>query len=417
MTNTVHSLTEKELVGKVVEFRGYSEAGIEAIFQPGQHIRIEKYNPMDGGMTASAVDGEQSDTVFLDEVIPPVAEVDEPADTQEVETPVAAKKPRKSKAVAKPKKVVAAKAAKTAAPKAKAKARAKNPTVEITEFKVRLEDSEPDMLDVLAGNEFIPSDGELVAEPPVTTVTAVSDKGVSTAVMDSQRVSAILHEQDALDAAKALVAQAEETYFTLGGVLAHIYYEGIYKTVGYDGKRGFADYIDRELGIHYRKAMYLIDIYVKFRAIGIDEHRLTQIGWSKAKEIKDYATPDNFDELLELAQTKSRTELIEHMQRTFVADGTGTPGRLSKLKLHFSLFADQAETVTRALDAAKERAGNDDVNQALEFICAEWLSITDGIDVSLEDATRHLELKYGVRLVPQSTVDSEGLLAPASTEQ
>jgi uncharacterized lipoprotein YehR (DUF1307 family) len=67
-------------------------------------------------------------------------------------------------------------------------------------------------------------------------------------------LAAILEGADALDAAEDLVNQAEEAYFNLGGVLAHIYYEGHYKTAGFDGQNGFGDYTQERLNINYRKA-------------------------------------------------------------------------------------------------------------------------------------------------------------------
>lgn len=85
-------------------------------------------------------------------------------------------------------------------------------------------------------------------------------------------------QHEALDAAKAVTRQVDETNFTLGGVLNHIYAEGIHKTAGYDGKRGFANYCKTELGIEYRKAMELRTIYIIYSQAGVDETRLSEIG-------------------------------------------------------------------------------------------------------------------------------------------
>lgn len=72
-------------------------------------------------------------------------------------------------------------------------------------------------------------------------------------VKNTEALEEILTGQDALAAAPALVEAAEEAYFNLGGVLAHIYHEGLYKGAGYDGPQGFADYTKAELGVDYRK--------------------------------------------------------------------------------------------------------------------------------------------------------------------
>jgi hypothetical protein len=72
-------------------------------------------------------------------------------------------------------------------------------------------------------------------------------------IVDSQTVRTILESKDMLDAAKELAVVAEETFISLGGVLHHIYETGAHKTLGYDGKRGFADYMLKALNIQYRK--------------------------------------------------------------------------------------------------------------------------------------------------------------------
>ena len=99
----------------------------------------------------------------------------------------------------------------------------------------------------------------------------------------SSNSTAINLQHEALDAAKAVARQVDETNFTLGSVLNHIYAEGTHKTAGYDGKRGFASYCETELGIEYRKAMELRKIYMIYSQAGVDETPLFEIGWSKAK--------------------------------------------------------------------------------------------------------------------------------------
>lgn len=342
----------KITVGQVVTFKGYSEADMsedDMIFRAGQQVRIEKINA-DGGMVAMPVEGDgPGDTVFPEEIEAAAVVQAEVADEA---APVAETKPAAKKAS-----------------KAKAKAAAPAP----------------------------------VEEAPAPVEEQVADDAVQPGTMvevrqDSQSVRDILAEQDALEAAKALIEQVERTYFTLGGVLSHIYAEGIHKSVGYDGKRGFADYVEAELGIQYRKAMYLINIYDYFRALGVDETRLGEIGWSKAKELVNHANADNFDELVDYAKSNTRDDLVKFLKTQNVSDGTGEGGSVKKVRLTFSLFADQSETVTRAIDAAKSMAGSDDPNQALEYICAEWSQMTESVEVSLADAIAHLEAKYGVKL-------------------
>jgi hypothetical protein len=345
-------------VGQVVRFAGYSDGSVTPVFEVGQMVRIERVNDEDGSMVAVPVEGGPGDTLFIEEI--EITDVDTSGAVPAEEPPVEADAP------AAPAPATKTKAAKTKAAKTKAAP--------------------------------VEADLEFEDAPKSLTVTGDDEDAIGVRVEDSAAVSRILSEQDALDAAKALVTQAEETYFTLGGVLAHIYYEGIFKSAGFTGKRGFADYVENELGVQYRKAMYLIDIYVTFRKLGVDERRLTQVGWSKAKNLTKYATAENVEELLDMAERSTRNEMDEHLRTSYVDGETGVGERTRRTTVKFTLFADQAETVTRALDEAKQMADNDSPEVALEYICAEWLSMSAGIEVPLEDEIRRIEAKYGVTL-------------------
>jgi hypothetical protein len=219
-------------------------------------------------------------------------------------------------------------------------------------------------------------------------------------VTHSSSVQALLAEKDALEAAKELVARAEETEFTLGGVLAHILREGIHRKLGYDGKRGFEDYIEKELGVKYRKARYLINIYEYFTALGVDENKLGAMGWSKAKELVNVATKENFEELVEFANEHTRDELVEKIRTSYVnaGDGSETEARAKMTTWTFKLFDDQNVTVTRAIEAAKKQAGTESISQALELVCGEWSLTSENNQMTLEEHVELLQSRFGVTL-------------------
>lgn len=347
-------------VGDIVTFAGYSDTSVDPIYNVGDRIRIVAILN-DGGYQTVPEDGSSDgDTVFPDEIeglvedaLPEAEEAITPepeiAPQPEPEVTTKAKKPRKTKAKAE------------TAP-------------------------EPEVAQA--------------AEPaPTTAIQAEGDNNEVIQIEDSARVSAILAEQDALEAAMALRVQAEENYLTLGGVLAHIYYDNIFKQAGFAGKRGFADYVEQKLGMAYRKAMYLIDIYVWSRKVGLDEADLAMAGWSKVKELTKIDNAEQARELVEFANENSREALQEKIQETVVDEETGA-AKVRKIKFNFSLFADQAEGANRAIEAAKEIIGTDDVNLAFEHICTEWSIQNEGITVPLEDEIRRIEAKFGVRLAP-----------------
>jgi hypothetical protein len=401
--------TEAEVAaGTIVIFNGYGqlEEDQEEFLKAGDRLKVEVVND-DGGLVVARVDDVNvRDTVFPEEVT--VAPAEEAAATPAASKP--ATKPRKAKAAA-----VAAEVAPVPAEVAAAE------TVEVVEAPAAVEPAKVakvrknaktkavEAAPVEAAPAAAPVKAAPVKAAPAAKVEPAAEAGeVVVAFTDSAAVAAMLGENDALDAAKSLMQQTEEAFFSLGGVLAHVYGEGLHKTLKndddtlkYDGKRGFADYMETELNLQYRKGMTLIEIYTAFRQLGIDERRLAEIGWTKARHLTKIASKDNFDELIDYAKDHSREELVEHVKETKVKAGIGEEeGQTSKkTKLTFNLFDDQAETVQRALGAAKEKVGvGATPEQALQMITAEWSGLTESIEVPLEDAIAALELRYGVGL-------------------
>lgn len=242
---------------------------------------------------------------------------------------------------------------------------------------------------------------DAAAKAAPTAATRVIE-GEVVRVQDTAAVAKVLQGQDALTAAKALVEQSEETYFTLGGVLNHIYTEGSHKMIGFEGKRGFADYVEKSLGVAYRKAMYLISIYTYFRSLGVDEKRLAEIGWSKAKEMVGLVTADAFNQVVDFASKHSREELSDYIKTNRVGTGEAGGDETDKKRFNFVLFGDAAAGVERALEAAKSEIEGEPKNllsMAFELIVTEWAMTKENVEVSLEDAVAALEARFGIESV------------------
>lgn len=238
-------------------------------------------------------------------------------------------------------------------------------------------------------------------EPKKIVATAYSTPGIE----DSEAVTKLLAGTDALEAAKALALQAEETFYSLGGVLAHVYNEGLYKTledasgnVAYSGTKGFGNYMLTELNIQYRKGMYLIEIYTVCRQLGISEAEVAKIGWSKMREIVKTLRehPEDREDLLTRA-LGTRESLVDHVKRTYVSAEVEGEKRVLKTRLSFNLFGEDAPTVQRALEAARNLIGTEATPEAaLTLIAAEWSQLTESMEVSLDEALRAVSARYGV---------------------
>jgi hypothetical protein len=343
-------------VGDKVLFTGYAQLdqGEEERLTVGTEYKVQTVTP-EGAYVLVDRDG-RGDTVFDDEI--------EPAGAKKTTRKASAK------TTAKPAKATTAKAT-TTKKGTKAEATRKAKSAKAT---------------------------EKVVEAVASIEAAVA------ALTDSKSVAAILESKDMLTAAKELAVAAEETFISLGGVLSHIYDSGAHKVLGFDGKRGFADYMLKELNILYRKGMYLIDIYKVTRRFNLDERLVAEIGWSKMKEIANRIDAENANELLEYARDHTREDLVAHVRKTYVKAGESAddPGRVLKTKLAFSLFGDQAQVVERALQAATAQIENATPEQALMLICSEWSQFTESVELSATEALKALVARFG-----QDTVSNE----------
>jgi hypothetical protein len=216
---------------------------------------------------------------------------------------------------------------------------------------------------------------------------------------------------DALKAAKSLVDRAEQTDFTLGGVLRTIHETGVFKTLGFDGKRGFDEYVERTLGIASRKARYLMAIYTKFALLGVDETRLEEIGWSKAKElarIEDAELKKDFTKLVKKATDSTRDELIEHIKTKYkvTTRGGGGDNSVKMVDFRFRLAEEEATTVTEGLKEACTAAGTDDLNVGFAYLVGDWRNTGTGQDLDLEQSMEMLCAKFGLQRI--TFTDAEG---------
>lgn len=218
---------------------------------------------------------------------------------------------------------------------------------------------------------------------------------------------------DALKAAKSLVERAERTNFTLGGVLRNINETGVFKTLGYEGKRGFDDYVEQTLNIAPRKARYLMGIYEAFAMLGIAdvEERLEAIGWSKAKEMARIPSAElkrDFTKLEKRATDGTRDSLVEHIKTKYTVATRNTGDQVKLSTFTFKLAEEDATTATEALAAAAKLTGEgaDNLNAAFLYVCGEFQNAGAGQDLDLEQALELLGSRFGAASI--TLVDENG---------
>lgn len=204
------------------------------------------------------------------------------------------------------------------------------------------------------------------------------------------RLEEMLAENDnPIEVAIELNHQVQETYYWLGGALAMVMQSGAYlveKGGEFSGEDAWNDFCQAEFDFKGSKGHDLVRIYRVFSSIeGFDPSKIDTIGWSKAAIAANYVTPDNVDEVIELAESTSQRELRPVLKERYVGeDGTTAAGKaasrgstIKKVTMTFSLDEAVAEAVQLAITSAIKQKGIEGPEKvqyalALEAICVEW---------------------------------------------
>ena len=215
-------------------------------------------------------------------------------------------------------------------------------------------------------------------------------------------------EQELREEAKEARDMVEIGYMRLARCLYDIYYRDAFRTWDYSS---FEDYVDSELQINYRKAMYLIEIYNKATMLNMDLARLEKIGWTKARELIRIVDQTNTDEWLSIAEDSTAKELTFKVKvekdklddRASISDAAPSTTTIT-LRLGMAENA----IIQEAVEQSASLINTDDLALALANICQEWVELKGiaPLQTSLEDRIDLLEQIYGQRLVVAGTAGS-----------
>lgn len=181
-----------------------------------------------------------------------------------------------------------------------------------------------------------------------------------------------MQEKQARILVKELSEQTEVTFFKLGGVLSVIQANGWYEPYA-----SFREFVEKEHGLHYRKATYWVGIYNNLAESKVPWAKVSHLGWTKLKEIAGVITLENVDEWVKIAESQNTISLIETVKAHLakgapksIEDQTSKTTTTKTFKVH----EDQKEVIEAALDKAKGEANTQVDTVALEYICGDYLS-------------------------------------------
>ncbi len=251
--------------------------------------------------------------------------------------------------------------------------------------------------------------------------------------------------------AKELAATLDMGYMELARILYQVYdtpIDGerrkapIYTAWGF---RSFADYAERELGLHQKKAERLRLIWFKLEIELKDldpqlKERMVALGHSKVRELTRILTIRNAKDWVDRAEGLTYRQLFAAVQdegrrlglaqalsdaekAEAVADASeGETALLPELapveerrRETFDLFPLQLANVRLALQKSMELGNTDKKGHALDLICTDFLATNDIMGGDLDKRLRYvakIERTLGLRLVaidPEATEIVYGL--------
>jgi hypothetical protein len=211
--------------------------------------------------------------------------------------------------------------------------------------------------------------------------------------------------------------QIETGYIDLAQLMSEAYHREYHLKWGF---KDFREFCDSELGMHYRKALYLVDIWDKVKTLNLSRAKVEKLGWTKMKDIAQVVTAENAKEWMDKAEKMTTREVSEAVKVSRSPDrtATGTVPHITTMTLKMS----EAETrvVMEAVEEAKKMTQSDNTVVALEMICQDWLE-AKGVAperTTLEDHVAWLQTAYGVDITWKAkTVAEEEKAEEEKTEK
>jgi len=218
---------------------------------------------------------------------------------------------------------------------------------------------------------------------------------------DQEILDLVAATDDLCGLAQEMSEESASTDYKLGGVLYHVRITGAYKELDeeYAGNKGFEKYVEKELSVGYRKARYLMDIFVKWNKFGLPIEKVQEIGWTKAQEIARVMDKDNAEDLLAIAEDRDNTvaDIKETIKETYTS-GSKQREPVRKITFKFRLTEEAGANVREFFEQAKEHFGKEYTDEMVfEAIVTDWA--TENLNVRKVGRSK---AKGGVTAAPTS---------------
>ena len=213
--------------------------------------------------------------------------------------------------------------------------------------------------------------------------------------------------QQIMEAAAAI----DESYQSLAKLLHETYDNGYYMRWGFEN---FKEYCETEVGVHYRKARYLVGIAEAIKDLGIEWDDVEGVGWTKMRTLLPMLKEDGVvGDWFELAKQYSVKDLEKLVKDAKLGFDINADGGDKIVTLTFRMTPEQSEIITDALDTAKKASETSDNVLAFEQMAFDYVMAQGEVPerTTLESLVKFAEAHYGVELQVADRADIADLLA------
>lgn len=192
-----------------------------------------------------------------------------------------------------------------------------------------------------------------------------------------------LSQKKAFELVDELIAEGGVSEFRLGGALAVISDKA--KAEGgeewLENHATFKELCDQRFNIHYRKAMYLIDIYKHLVEQQIPWSEVKDLGWTKLSILcrTKAINNKNADKMVAKAAKMTVLQLEDSLKG---GDSSSKPATIT-----FKVHEDQKEAIREALEKGKKEFKTDVDTVVLHSLCQGYLgnAITVEVDEAMDE--------------------------------
>ena len=196
---------------------------------------------------------------------------------------------------------------------------------------------------------------------------------------DEEIMALVSDSEDLVETAQDAVAESTTADYRMGGILYNLKLRGAYKQHGdgqYAEKGGWAKFCDEVLGLQYRKAQYLLDIYAKFRFHGLGADEVAKLGWTKCSQMASIMDEGmkkaEVKALVKTAEKSTVEELKASIQEVKQREGKDTRETTTFVTMKFRFTEEQGQVNREAIEACMKMHGYTKEEEAISHILTEW---------------------------------------------